>query len=313
MTIFLNWYRRLSEKLDTFIVGEKDFERAKHLIPFFYYFAFFIAFGRLEGLDHAIARPAETFDPRMIIFWAKEFDFATTTTVIFFLTTLTSLAAAVFPFSRTARIGMFVGILQYHAYAASFGGPNHQWDHWLWVSFILIFLPTLNEAPELEVRRRFSLTFWCAQAWLLLTYSMAGIGKLIYIFVQISQGQVHGFSPDAGSLYAATQLNAMGITNFAGSIIIANPMLAWIPFLVMLELQTLSILIAFRPDLHRLWGAGLLLFHVSTLATMRAVFVGPSALIMLLLLASPFQSSREDKRPTALNFFTGKLKIFGRK
>ena len=152
-----------------------------------------------------------------------------------------------------------------------------------------------------SARKTFSLVFWTAQAYLLLTYSMAGIGKLIYAFIQLSQGAAHAFSPDAGALFAATQLNQMGISTPLGPLIIAHPYLAWLPFLIMLELQTFSIVAAFRPQLHRLWGLGLILFHLGTFLTMRAVFVAPSALLLLFLLSSPFAPEKVSIRETILS------------
>ncbi len=286
-------YAQLLDTLDSFVKGGADFEKAKMLIPFFYYFLFFIAFTHLEGLNALIAAGAADFIPRSPLFWAPYVDYSAVVTVVFLGWTLTALLASLLPYARAARILAFVGFFEYHAFASSFGGPNHQWDHWLWISFILIFLPALTREPSSDTRRTFSLVFWGAQAFLLLTYTMAGIGKLTYAFIQFSQGQAHAFSPDAGALYAATQLNLMHETVPLADIIISNPWLAWIPFLCLLELQTFALVVAFRPQLHRMWGLGLILFHIGTFLTMRAVFTAPSGLLLLFLLASPFAPEKQ--------------------
>lgn len=289
---------RLSDTLDGFVKGGVDFEKAKMLIPFFYYFLFFIAFTHLEGLNALIAAGATDFIPRSPLFWAPYVGYGTVVTVIFLGWTLSALLASLFPYARAARILAFIGFFEYHAFASSFGGPNHQWDHWLWISFILILLPAITREPSPDTRRTFSLVFWGAQAFLLLTYTMAGIGKLAYAVIQFSQGQAHAFSPDAGALYAATQLTLMHETVPLADVIISHPWLAWLPFLILLELQTFALVVAFRPQLHRVWGFGLILFHIGTFLTMRAVFTAPSALLLLFLLASPFAPEKQKWNET---------------
>ncbi len=293
IAIIKRGYARAGSALDHVAVGGIDFEKAKALIPFFYYFLFFIAFTRLEGLDYTIAEGAAGFAPRLPLFWAQYVEYGVAVTVVLLGWVCTALFASVFPYIRAARILAFIGLFEYHALVSSFGSPNHQWDHWLWISFILIFLPTLTREPSLDTRRTFSLVFWGAQAFLLLTYTMAGVGKLIYAVIQFSQGQAHAFSPDAGALYAATQLNLMHETVPLANIIISYPWVAWIPFLLLLELQTFALIAAFRPQLHRLWGFGLILFHLGTFLTMRAVFTAPSGLLLLFLLASPFAPEKQ--------------------
>jgi hypothetical protein len=296
--------RRVYEKLVAslvFIRGEADFEKARMLVPFFYYALFFVSFIHLEGLDYAIERGDTGFAPLWPLFWGSYFPFETTTTLALLAPVLTALVACVVPFSRLARIAAFLGFFFYHAYLSSFGGPNHQWDHWLFVAFILIFLPRLRGEPSSATRKSFSLVFWTAQVYLLLTYTMAGIGKLIYAAIQLAAGQPHAFSPDAGALFTATQLNQMGISTPLGPLLIEHPYLAWLPFLIMLELQTFAIVAAFRPQLHRAWGLGLILFHLGTFLTMRAVFVAPTLLLALFLLSSPFAPAKADVRETVFS------------
>ncbi len=294
-----NIYNRATSAL-AFIEGGADFEKAKSVLPFFYYILFFSAFTHLEGLNYVIAQGGGGFSARLPLFWAAYVNFDIVVTAVFLGLMFSALVASLFPFSRTARTLAFLGILQYHAYSASFGGPNHQWDHWLWIALILIFLPTIRTEPSRDTRRMFSLVFWTAQAYLLLTYSMAGIGKVIYGVIQFAEGQSNAFFPDAGALFASTQLNLMGETVPLASLIINNPMLAWIPFLLMLEIQTFAIVAAFRPQLHRIWGVGLVLFHIGTFLTMRAVFVAPSALLLLFLVSSPFAPDRARVREIVL-------------
>ncbi len=248
-------YRRVSLTIDNIVRGESDFDKAKIILPFFYYFLFFIAFTKLEGLNYIIQNGNSGFDPRWPLFWAQSLDYGSLVTIIFLLTTLTSLYAAFFPYKRLPRIFAFIGLFLYHSYLSSFGGPMHQLDHLLWVGFIFMFLPNLTEEPPSGDKRRiFSLIFWGTQAFMLLTYSMAGLGKITYGFIQLLEGQANVFSPDAAALHVSTLLLSMKESVPLGSVIIEYPLLAWFPFLIILYIQFFSILVAFRPSIHRLWG-----------------------------------------------------------
>jgi len=178
----------------------------------------------------------------------------------------------------------------------SFGGPNHQLDLWLWVAFLLIFLPGLHHIEESmpsDIRRKFLLVFWGVQAFILLTYSMSGTGKIVAAITQYWRGAgTTIFSFDAAALHISTILNQMRETTILGPLIINYPILGWLPFLVALYLELFSFFVAFRPSLHRPWTAALIFFHIGTYITMRAVFVAPSALLLIFLFASPFRSSK---------------------
>lgn len=295
-------YHDAIRRLDTFVKGGIDFERAKSVIPFVYYLLFFIAFTRLEGLDQLIKQSAVGFDPRWPLWWAHAFDLPTVIMIVYLGLTFSALIASFFPHVMAARTFAFLGFLQFHAYMSSFGGPNHQWDHWLWVLFILIFLPSEKKTRDDEgARRRFSLVFWGAQAFVLLTYTMAGILKVFYGVIQLAQGQSNAFSIDAAALHVAHELTQMGQTTLIGPFIVNNPSVAWLPFLAVLYIQLFAFLVAFKPRLHRLWGIGLILFHLGTFLTMRAVFTAPSALLLVLLCASPFVPT---KNPAMFQFLS---------
>ena len=66
--------------LDGFVQEDKAYERAKSIVPFFYYFLLFIALLQLLQLRH-LAEPL-IFAPRWPIFWADYMSFHAATTVI---------------------------------------------------------------------------------------------------------------------------------------------------------------------------------------------------------------------------------------
>jgi hypothetical protein len=274
--------------LDGFVQEDKAYERAKSIVPFFYYFLLFIALLQLLQLRHL----AESLilAPRWPIFWADYMSFHAATTVILVFFAFSALTGAYFCRNRFGRIIAFLGILQFHALQASFGGPNHQWDLWLWVALILIFLPDIWEKTKQSSRegKKFLIVFWGAQAFLLLTYSMSGIGKLLHAALQYFQGEAHLFMFNSAAFHVYSWLNAMQATSLLGQLIIEHPLLGWFPFMFILYVQVFAFLVAFRPSLHRVWALALVLFHMGTYFGMNAEFFYQVPLLFIFLFASPF-------------------------
>lgn len=293
------------------VLKQGDSDQAARLIPFFYYFMVFIAYTNLEGLNHQIANPRGILEPRWPIFWAQNLDHGLVVSAIIIFFVLSSVLAAVFYKVLAVRMLAFLGMLQFHAYNSSFGYPNHQWDVWLFVSFIFIFFPniwTKKVAPE--TKKKFLLVFWTAQAYLLLTYSMSGLGKIYDGVGQALEGQANSFSIDAAALHISNVLYMMQENTPLGPLIVSYPILGWIPFLGVILLELFSLYAAFKPSLHRPWAVTLILFHLSTYLTMRAVFVAPVALLLVLLLSSPFPAKPWSKVASdlpLLGFFASKI------
>jgi hypothetical protein len=273
------------------------FRKAKMMVPVFYYFLFFFAFQQLEGLNSFVALGQRNFSPLWPIFWTKYTDYASAASLIIVFFVFGSLAASFFWHYRIPRLLGFLGMLQYHALTNSFGWRIHQLDLWLWVGFLLVFLPAVKSGPVANpapnTQKKFLLVFWVIQAFILLTYSMSGIGKIDAAFNQYLQGQATLFSPDAAVLHITTSLNRMQETALLGPLIVNYPLLGWIPLLLIVYLELFSFVIAFRPSLHRTWAAALILFHIGTYLTMRVVFVAPSALLLVFFLESPFQITKK--------------------
>lgn len=280
------------------IISERgDVGGAKRLVPVFYFFLFYAAFLNLEGLHHQLAtRNFAIFIPRWPIFWADWITPESATIIIFVGWTLSALAAAFFYRHRIARIAGFVGFLQFHAYQSSFGFPHHQWDIWMWVAFLWMFLPDIWNVAEDDERgqqRRsaFLSVFWGAQAYVLLTYSLSGLGKLLSVASQATAGMAHTFSFDIASLHISQMMLRRQETTVLGPLFLEYELLGWALFISVVYLEVVSVIVVFRPDTHRLWGLFLALFHLGTFLTMRAVFVGPVALLMILFFESPFMRS----------------------
>jgi hypothetical protein len=66
-------------------------------------------------------------------------------------------------------------------------------------------------------------------------------------------------------------------------------------------LETFSVIAAFRPRLHRLWGLGLIAFHFGTQLVMGFTFAPNIVLVGLLLVCSPFAPDRVKVKETVLD------------
>ncbi|MDZ4285358.1 MAG: hypothetical protein U1A23_00340 [Candidatus Sungbacteria bacterium] len=284
--------------IEHFFEERHAFEKAVRIVPFFYYVLFFIAFQRLEGLNAIFTQGHGDFMARWPIFWAAHVDYQHAVTGIVVGFVFAALIGAFCWRYRIARVAAFGGVLQYHAFLSSFGGPQHQLDLWLWTAFLLIFLPDIRikQAETSDDRKTFLLVFWTIQAFVLLTYSMSGFLKLYEALMQYLNGQAHAFSFDALALHASTLLLRMHETVPLAPLVINHPFLGWLPFIGVLCLELFSFFIAFKPSLHRQWALGLVLFHIGTYLVMRAIFVSPSILLMILFFESPFQKQNYSWR-----------------
>ena len=75
-------------------------------------------------------------------------------------------------------------------------------------------------------------------------------------------------------------------TSLLGSFAIEYQYLGWALMLGSVYLQLFALWVVFRPSLRRLWGLGLIAFHVGTYLVM-AIDFSPSCLLLAVLLIAP--------------------------
>ena len=93
-----------------------------------------------------------------------------------------------------------------------------------------------------------------------------------------------------------------------GPILVNNPWVGWPIHLLVIYVEVVAILIIFRPELHRVWGVMLVLFHVGTFLPSRppaAALLGipfsrHMIVLALLFLLSPFAPRFELGRALAV-------------
>lgn len=202
------------------------------------------------------------------------------------------------PGNRWIRILVFLGLLQFLALRYSFGKIGHSMHLWLMLSFLFIWLPhgwnQLSLAP-VQTRRKLLFFIHAAQALILLTYSMSGLGKVIGAIYQLSQGQIHAFHPSAMAYHIADRLLQTGSQTPLGRFLVESTWLSWPILPLTIYIQFFALWIAFRPNLHRLWGALLMGMHLGSSLVLGIHFNASILLLALFLLYSPF-------RPVAPNW-----------
>lgn len=221
--------------------------------------------------------------------WAVRLEMQTAVYLIASIGIGGTIFAALFPEKRMFRLLAFIGLLFTVALENSFGKINHNMHGWLAVAFCFVMLPSIIKKRPLRIEKmRYLLIFWMAQAFLLWFYTMAGAWKLNFGIQQLFSGDVHAFHPYAMAHQIANRLLQDDSTSILGPFLLNFPLLGWPLYVSAIYLELFSIIAAFRPSLHRLWGISLALFHIGTYLTMTIAFNQNILLLGLLLIASPF-------------------------
>lgn len=202
-----------------------------------------------------------------------------------------SAAGALFwPEARWVRGLAFLGLLQVLALKFSYGKIHHLMHAWLFTSFLFIGLPDgwwdSGRRPR-AVRAASHLVFSAAQAAVALTYSLAGLGKLLGTLYQAVRGEVTPLHPSALARHLADRIQQTDAESLLGPWMIEHGVWLWPMMLATLYLQTFALWAAFRPRLHRLWGVGLVGFHAVTVLSLTIDFNPSVVLLAILFLASP--------------------------
>lgn len=281
--------------VSVFAAQSRAFQRATWLIRF-YYVALLVlsAYDAAPWLTRTVFRQ---WDPLWPIYGLAHFipsPLVGQGLALFVI--LATLSAAVAPRLRWTRVLAFLGIFLFVAYVNSFGKIGHSRFGWVLTSGMLIALPgwTRHPASPRRDRQTLLLVFGMTQALFLITYSMAGLGKLLAAAVQAMAGEAHAFSPTALSRHIAERLLQTGTSLPVGEWMIAHPGAGQVAMLLTLYLQTFALVAAFRPAWHRWWALGLMGFHLMSGLTMGIYFEPHMLLLAVLFLWSPFRPDRME-------------------
>jgi len=192
---------------------------------------------------------------------------------------------------RAGRILICMMLWQIHAFESSFGSINHQWYPWLYVSFAFIFLPGFRHTESVEYRRQFLLYLWTGQAIVAGVYSLAGLHKLVYAYLQAQEGLIHAFHPWGFSYQVADWIPKLQQEAILSSFVVEHPFVVAPFYMVFVVIQFFSWWIMVRPSLQQAWACVFILFHMGTRFTMGIEFPQWMILVTILFLPSPFVNS----------------------
>ncbi|MEJ2086334.1 MAG: hypothetical protein P8Y44_11750 [Acidobacteriota bacterium] len=273
---------------------------ARSLIQAFYAILFFLALGSLYSWPGYLE--AIDLTPRWPILWLRFVDQELGIALILCLHLLGGLAGLAYCKYRWARVLAFVSLLEFLAFKFSFGSINHGDHLGLLLSFTLIFLPagwSDSPRPGRKAVAATLLVFSASQGMMLLTYSMSGLWKLFAVISQTLQGQVSAIAPTALARHVAAKLLSSDTTSLLGPWLIEHYWVGWPLMIATLYLELFALWATARVSLHRWFGLGLILLHVSTHLTLNVSFVQNSLWLALFLVFSPFNPDRPDRRSSA--------------
>ncbi|NQV93276.1 hypothetical protein HQ403_02130 [Candidatus Kaiserbacteria bacterium] len=284
-----------SFSIDTYAEKIKPFRRAQVIVRFIYFVYAFTVLNQLRQL-HGYFSQKDIFTPEWSLAWTH---FLTFDQVLLSLEVLLlfSVFIALFFFThRIGRIVVFASVFFLDAFMSSFIFPDHTWYIWIYVLFLLIFLPDVQKKQEAtwDEKKKFLLVFFSTQVAILAVYSIVGLGKTSSAITQYLNGEIHGFSFEALSLHVAYWFSVTKETGLLGSYIITHPLFGWVFWVGSIYLQVFSLWVAFRPSLHKLWGFGLLLIHIGTLLAMNILYLSFPVFLILLFFYSPFEDDDES-------------------
>jgi hypothetical protein len=265
-------------------------ERAAAAIRILYCFPLYWYATHLDELRPLLA-PAE---PTLLwpVAWLAWVDPSTGAAMILGLGFGSALLGVALPERRWVRALVFLGLLEVLALKFSFGKVHHLMHGWLFPTFVLVALPdgwSRAEGPGRgrQTRQATLFTFAAAQMAVAMTYSLAGLGKILGTGFQAAQGQITPLHPEALARHLADRILQTHADSLLGPWMIDHATWLWPLMLGTVYLQLFALQAAFRPRLHRWWAVGLMGFHAVSVLSLTIDFNPNILLVGILFAASP--------------------------
>ena len=272
------------------LARKERFIAARTIIGAYYAVLLFFALSHLFSWQGYLNATGLT--PRWPVFWLGYVDTRSGIALILWFHLLGGLLGITLSSYRFARVLVFCSWLEFLAFIYSFGAINHGDHLGLLLSFVLIFLPpgwSSSPTPARRLRAATLLVFSGCQALIMLTYSMAGWWKVGGVVQQALKGEVNYLAPVALAQQVAAKLLADESTSLLGPWLIEHYWVGWPLMIGALYLEVFALWAVPRPSLHRGWGLGLILLHVSTHLTMGVGFPQNPLWLALFFVLSPFR------------------------
>ena len=210
-----------------------------------------------------------------------------TTTVAFGASTV-ALLAVFFPRILIWRLGVFLYFFYIEALLNSHGFPGYANRINVFISFTLLFLPSMSSARNVTRRNVLAClaVFWFTQSLLLATYVISGFWKIWDSGMEIFA--VDGLTRILISRALSDTLNIPLLL----PVITPHVGLTHLIHLVIIYVEISALFVLFRPHLHRPYGVVLVLFHFGTDWMLNVRFPTNITVVGLFLILSPMAPKR---------------------
>lgn len=277
-----------------FSLLQRNFAKTEQVVRIFYLTSIFIAYQAMGDVHLHGAGPIE-LEFVWPVAWMSGLPLAPVSDLLGLGTLVFALLAFWKPEKMAFRAGFTVFLLFCAGIRASYGGINHGFHAWLWVSACLVFLPAArSRAGKLS----YCLAFATAQGLLLLFYSLAGFWKAAYGFQSMLHGVEGNFSPRGLALLLSDRMMQTGTQPLLGDFLVNHYLVSWPLFIILILVQLLAVIITFRPSLHVAWALILIAFHTGTFLLMEIPFPNHILALTVILLNSPFTPANWLRRET---------------
>ena len=242
-------------------------------------------------------RQVTVLEPLWPVFWVEAVGISVSVDFIVALFAIGLFGAAAFPQLRSFRVLAFAGLLLYSAFRNSFGKIGHSTHAWIYVSFVLMFLPSIRRDGSSGARifrQKYLSVILGAQAMVLMLYSLSGFWKVWAAIMQTSRGELSALSVDGFSYQIANRLLQTDVESLFGPFLIQHSWIGAISFLAVIYVELFAVLALFRHPLHRWWGLGLIGLHLGSELILSVGFSKNILLLGILLVSSPFQPATSD-------------------
>jgi len=263
--------------------------RAWWAVRAFYLVALHFAF-ETQGNLQRLGASDRHIDPLWPVAWVHDGILAAAANAIGLAFLVSAVLAVLVPGRRAPRLLVALFYLQALALENSFGSINHNGHLGLWLALCFMALPagSLDDLRRSRARRHEYLAmFFLAQSLVALFYASSGARKAYYGFV-VPEGAVSSFAPDALPLLVVQQWLETGDQPLLADLFIQHLWLAWPAHLMVIYIELFAIVAIFRRELHQLWGALLITFHLLVWLLLDVSFAYQPVLLALLLVWSPF-------------------------
>ncbi len=200
--------------------------------------------------------------------------------------------------SRLLRVLFAAAAWMGAALHASYGAVSHGFHIWIWIA---VFLALAPKDLSLKTGRKNKLLLLAAvtgaQAYILLTYTMAGINKVKGGLIAIAHGDAGNFSWNGFANQIADRVIQSDTAPFAAELIVGNPAVVAPMFWIVIFAQFFALAVLFMPRLHLSFGLLMIGFHFGTWALMEITFPAHVMWLLIFFVFSPFRPEHVSDSP----------------